>query len=584
MHDLAHWRQYLAKRFSLRSIVPGRIPQNFIDDLLNRVDIVDIIDSDLPLKKTGRDYQALCPFHSEKTPSFTVSQEKQFYHCFGCGAHGSALGFLMNHRGLSFVEAIEEAARTVGLEVPHEDGVHAPKIDYSPLYEMLERAQNFFVEQLKTHNDRNRAIDYLKSRGLSGGIAKRFGIGYAPDSWDGLMSALGTDEQAIQHLMQAGLIIENDQQRRYDRFRDRITFPIHDRRGRVVAFGGRVIEKGEPKYLNSPETPVFQKRRELYGLYQVKGSNEDISRILVVEGYMDVVALAQFGVTNAVASLGTATTTAQLETLFKVAPEVIFCYDGDGAGRRAAWRALDTALPLIQEGRQAGFIFIPEGDDPDSFVREHGPDVFTSREPIKPLSEFLIDELAKKTNLSSIDGRARFLDLAEPMVKKIPRGSFRQLLAQRIAEIVDLDPHALAPLAGGNRPHTRLARPTKRRGHPSMVEQALKRLLYNPKLANLVVDYKAISGLTDDHAALLAEVLELISRHPNLTTGALVEHYRNSSHYAILEQQLETPLELDDEANAIEFTQAIESLLRKTKPGAFERAKAEMRRRADEVD
>lgn len=564
--------------------MPGRIPQSFIDDLLNRVDIVDIIDSDLPLKKTGRDYQALCPFHSEKTPSFTVSQEKQFYHCFGCGAHGSALGFLMNHRGLSFVEAIEEAAHGVGLEVPHEDGVHAPKIDYSPLYEILERAQKFFVEQLKTHSDRNRAIDYLKSRGLSGGIAKRFGIGYAPDSWSGLMSALGTDDPAIERLIQAGLIIENDNQRRYDRFRDRITFPIHDRRGRVVAFGGRVIDKGEPKYLNSPETPVFQKRRELYGLYQVKDSSKDVSRILVVEGYMDVVALAQFAVTNAVASLGTATTTTQLETLFKVAPEVIFCYDGDGAGRRAAWRALDTVLPLIQEGRQAGFIFIPEGDDPDSFVRKHGPAVFTSRESIKPLSEFLIDELAKKSDLGSIDGRARFLDLAEPMVKKIPRGSFRQLLAQRIAEIVDLDPRALAPLAGGNRPHARLARRTQRRGHPSMVEQALKRLLYNPKLANLVVDYKSISGLPDDNAALLAELLELISNRPNLTTGALIEHYRNSSHSAILEQQLETPLELDDEANAIEFTQAIDSLLRKAKPGAFEQAQAEMRRRADEID
>ena len=563
--------------------MPGRIPQTFIDDLLNRVDIVDIIDSELPLKKTGRDYQALCPFHGEKTPSFTVSQEKQFYHCFGCGAHGSALGFLMNHRGLSFVEAIEEAASSVGLEVPREEGTQTPKIDYSPLYEILERAQKYFAEQLKTHSDRDRAVAYLKSRGLSGLIAKQFGIGFAPDSWDGLMSALGTDDQAVQRLIQAGLVIENDQKRRYDRFRDRITFPIHDRRGRVVAFGGRVIDKGEPKYLNSPETPVFQKRRELYGLYQARRSDQNVSRVLVVEGYMDVVALAQFTVNNAVASLGTATTTEQLETLFKTAPEVVFCYDGDAAGRRAAWRALETALPLIHDGRQAGFIFVPEGHDPDSFVREHGPEVFTGRDSIKPLSEFLLDELAKKTDLSSIDGRARFIDLAEPMVKKIPLGSFRQLLVQRIAEIADLDPHALAALAGGIRPQAQPARRAQRRGRPSMVKQALKRLLFDPKLANLVVDYAPIAGLPDENAGLLAELLELIGNRPNLTTGALVEHYRDTPHAAILEQQLENPLELDDEAHSIEFTQAIDALLRKAEPSAFERAQAELQRRADEA-
>lgn len=564
--------------------MPGRIPQTFIDDLLNRVDIVDIIDSELPLKKTGRDYQALCPFHGEKTPSFTVSQEKQFYHCFGCGAHGSALGFLMNHRGLSFVEAIEEAASSVGLEVPREDGPAIPKVDYSPLYGILERAQQFFVQQLKTHADRDRAVSYLKSRGLSGEIAKQFGIGFAPDSWDALIEALGQDDPAVQNLIQSGLVIENDQHRRYDRFRDRITFPIHDRRGRVVAFGGRVIGKGEPKYLNSPETPVFQKRRELYGLYQVIRSNQNVNRILVVEGYMDVVALAQFSVNNAVASLGTATTSEQLETLFKTSPEVVFCYDGDAAGRRAAWRALETTLPLIHDGRQAGFMFMPEGHDPDSFVRENGPTAFTGRGSIKPLSEFLLDELASKTDLSSIDGRARFIDLAKPMVKKIPPGSFRQLLVQRISEIAELDPRALADLSGGNRYQARPTRRTQRRGRRSLVEQALKRLLFDPKLANLVVDHRPLAGLPDENASLLAELLELIADRPNITTGALVEHYRDTTHTAILEQQLETPLELDDEAHSIEFKQAIDSLLRKAEPSTFERAQAEMQRRADEAD
>lgn len=564
--------------------MPGRIPQTFIDDLLNRVDIVDIIDAELPLKKTGRDYQALCPFHSEKTPSFTVSQEKQFYHCFGCGAHGSALGFLMNHRRLSFVEAIEEAARGVGLEVPHDAGTVTPKADHTPLYEILERAQQFFVQQLKTHSDRDRAVNYLKSRGLSGAIAKHFGIGFAIDSWDALINAIGIDDQTVQILVKAGLVIENDKNRRYDRFRDRITFPIYDRRGRVVAFGGRVIDKGEPKYLNSPETPVFQKRRELYGLYQLRKSDPNVERILVVEGYMDVVALAQFSVNNAVATLGTATTNEQLEILFRTAPEVIFCYDGDAAGRRAAWRALETTLPLIRDGRQAGFMFIPEDHDPDSFVREKGPAAFTSSDSVKPLSEFLLDGLGTKTNLNSIDGRARFIDLAKPMVKKIPTGSFRQLLIQRIAEIADVDPRSLADSSSGNRRRPQPTRRARRRGRPSMVEQALKRLLFDPKLATLVTKGTSIADLEDEHAGLLAELLELITNRPDITTGALVEHYRDTEHAAILEQQLETPLELDQDAHSIEFTQAIDALLRKTEPSAFERARLEMQRRADDPE
>lgn len=560
--------------------MPGRIPQTFIDDLLNRVDIVDIIDAELPLKKTGRDYQALCPFHNEKTPSFTVSQEKQFYHCFGCGAHGSALGFLMNHRGLSFVEAIEEAARGVGLEVPHDAGTIAPKADHAPLYEILERAQQFFVQQLKTHSDRDRAVSYLKSRGLSGAIAKHFGIGFAIGSWDALINAIGIDDQTVQILVKTGLVIENEKNQRYDRFRDRITFPIYDRRGRVVAFGGRVIDKGEPKYLNSPETPVFQKRRELYGLYQLRKSDPNVARIIVVEGYMDVVALAQFSVNNAVASLGTATTNEQLEILFRTVPEVIFCYDGDAAGRRAAWRALETTLPFIRDGRQAGFMFIPEGHDPDSFVREKGPTAFTSSDSVKPLSEFLLDELSAKTNLNSIDGRARFIDLAKPMVKKIPTGSFRQLLTQRIAEIADLDPRSLTDSSSGNRRHPQRTRRARRRGRPSMVEQALKRLLFDPKLATLVTNGRLIADLEDDHAALLAELLELITNRPDITTGALMEHYRDTEHAAILEQQLETPLELDQDAHSIEFKQTIDALLRKAEPSAFERARLEMQRRA----
>ena len=565
----------------------GRIPQAFIDDLLNRVDIVDIIDSDIPLKKTGRDYQALCPFHGEKTPSFTVSQEKQFYHCFGCGAHGSAIGFIMNHRGLSFVEAIEEAARSVGLEVPYEGGGEptAPKIDYSPIYAVLDEAQRYFSRQLRTHPDRDRAVNYLKSRGLSGVVAKRFGIGFAPNAWDDLSKALGPDEPSQQNLLTAGLIVENDKKRRYDRFRDRIMFPILDRRGRVVAFGGRVIDKGEPKYLNSPETPVFHKRGELYGLYQVRRSNKNIERIFVVEGYMDVVALGQFSVNNAVASLGTATTPEHLEMLFKTASEVVFCYDGDKAGRRAAWRALETSLPLIRDGRRAGFMFIPDGYDPDSFVREHGAQAFTQGERVKPLSEFLLDEIATKTNLNSIDGRARFVELAKPMVAKIPAGSFRQLLIQRIAEMADMDARGLSQSFDSSMRPTQSPRPKpeRRRNRPrSMVEKALKPLLFDPSLGLEVDNHEQIRALPDEYAALLADLLDFIKANQGVTTGAVVERYRDTPNEGLVADQMETPLILDSDAYAIEFNQAISSLVKKTEPTAYERAQAEMRRRADD--
>ncbi len=562
----------------------GRIPQTFIDDLLNRVDIVDIIDNDLPLKKTGRDYQALCPFHNEKTPSFTVSQEKQFYHCFGCGAHGSALVFLLNHRGLSFVEAVEEAARGVGLEVPNDGRTAAPKTDYSPLYEVLARTQQFFVQQLKDHPDRDRAVNYLKSRGLSGEVAKRFGIGFAPDSWDALIKAHRTDDQAQQNLAKAGLVIAKDNDKCYDRFRDRITFPIYDRRGRVVAFGGRIIDKGEPKYLNSPETAVFHKRRELYGLYQLRQFDSNVVRILVVEGYMDVIALAQYGVNNAVATLGTATTSEQLETLFRTAPEVIFCFDGDAAGGRAAWRALETALPLIRDGRRAGFIFIPQGHDPDSYVREIGPDVFTRTESIKPLSEFLLDKLAGKTNLGSIDGRARFTDLAKPMVVKIPPGSFRQLLIQRIAEIAQLDPLVLSNSYSNRRRPRAPARAQRRGGPPSIVNRAVKRLLFDPKLAAHVLDTQSIADLPEENVGLLADIVEFCRDHPHITTGTLVERYRGTEHEAVVAEQLETPLELDSEAESIEFLQAIDSLRRKAgHTSVLTRAEAEMRRRTEDT-
>lgn len=544
----------------------GKIPQQFIDDLLSRIDIVDVIEADLPLKKAGKDFQALCPFHGEKTPSFTISQEKQFYHCFGCGAHGSALGFVMNHRGLNFVEAVEDLAHSVGMQLPERDEKFTNTPDYTPLYSALEKTQTFFTQQLRNHPQKDRVVDYLKSRGLTGQIAKRFGIGYAPESWDALMTELAKANVDIKSMLDAGLIINKDGNRNYDRFRDRIMFPIHDRRGRVVAFGGRVIDKGEPKYLNSPETPVFQKRRELYGLYQIRQANPKTERILVVEGYMDVVALAQFGVDNAVATLGTATSTEQLEILFKATTEVVFCYDGDKAGMRAATRAMETVLPMIKNGRQAGFLFLPDGHDPDSFVREFGGEAFNDSARHKPLSEFLFDHVAEQTNLDTLDGRARFVELTKPLLEKIPNGPFREMMQTRSAEIGKIDPsHVISKAAPAAAPErTKPRRPSgQNRARQSNVRQALKRILLLPGLAQDCVDISLLRHSAEPGVPLLCEIIDQAKASPNINTGTLLEQYRGGQYERALAELLDTPLELDDTSEGVTFHAAIEKLIAK---------------------
>ncbi|MEW8281341.1 MAG: DNA primase, partial [Candidatus Thiodiazotropha taylori] len=345
----------------------GKIPTHFIDQLLNRVDIVDVINRRVTLKKAGKEFQACCPFHDEKTPSFTVSPSKQFYHCFGCGAHGSAIGFLMEYDNLGFVEAVEELAQSAGLEVPREGG-NEQGPDLRPLYELMEKTARFYQHQLKHHAESPAAVDYLKSRGMSGQIAASYGIGFAPPGWDNLTGTLGSDKASLERLNKCGLLSESNG-KQYDRFRNRIIFPIRDPRGRTIGFGGRVLGDDKPKYLNSPETPLFHKGRELYGLYEARQANREISNLLVVEGYMDVVALAQHNIQNAVATLGTATTHEHLELIFRNCPEVIFCFDGDRAGRDAAWKALNTSLPLMRDGREVRFLFLPQGEDPDTQVR-----------------------------------------------------------------------------------------------------------------------------------------------------------------------------------------------------------------------
>ncbi len=431
----------------------GRIPQDFIDDLLNRTDIADVVEERISLKRTGRNYSGLCPFHKEKSPSFSVNPEKQFYYCFGCGAGGNAIGFIMDYDRIDFPQAVDTLARRLGLEIPREAGGQSPlpqKLKDS--YELLSRATEFYQQQLRHHPERDKAVTYLKGRGLSGQIAKRFQIGYAPPGWDNLISHLQNhaDSPPSREAMdEAGLVIlKPDEGKCYDRFRDRIMFPIIDMRGRAIAFGGRVLSDEKPKYLNSPETDTFHKNRELYGLYQARQANRELSRILIVEGYMDVVALAQYGISNAVATLGTATSEHHLSRLFKLVPEVVFCFDGDSAGRKAALRALEAALPIMEDGRQARFLFLPEGEDPDSLVRQEGREQFDQRiNQAKPLSDFFFDSQSETLDLSSGEGRARLGSLTMPLIEKIPGQIFQQLMKQQLSAITGLSSEFLSQIS-----------------------------------------------------------------------------------------------------------------------------------------
>ena len=427
----------------------GLIPQSFIDDLLNRTDIVEVVSSRIQLKKTGKNYSACCPFHKEKTPSFTVSPDKQFYYCFGCGAGGNALGFVMDHDQMEFPEAVEELARRAGMEVPREEREQrsiSRQSSHSPLYELLKAAAEFYRQALRHHPQRRAAVDYLKGRGLSGEIARDFGLGFAPPGWDNLLKHLANDELQQKALIDAGLLVENpDSGKRYDRFRDRIMFPIHDSRGRVIAFGGRVLGDDKPKYLNSPETLIFHKGQELYGLYEARKHNRDLHEVMVVEGYMDVIALAQSGLRNAVATLGTATSEEHLKRLFRQVPSVLFCFDGDQAGRNAAWRALEATLPNLQDGRRARFLFLPDGEDPDSLVRQEGTEAFQARlqQHAQPLADYFFQQLGEEADPSSLEGKAHLVTLAAPLIEKIPGNNLRTLMQQRLTQITGLDANAL---------------------------------------------------------------------------------------------------------------------------------------------
>jgi DNA primase len=546
----------------------GHIPRSFIDDLLARLDIVDIIDARVKLKKKGKNYGACCPFHNEKTPSFSVSQEKQFYHCFGCGVHGNAIDFMMEYERLEFVEAIEELASFLGLDVPREQRQggsfqsNQPKANSEQkrnLYDLMGSIAQFYRDQLKQPKSKV-AIDYLKDRGLSGQIVQKFGIGYVADEWDLVRKNFGQTPQTQEMLVSGGMLIENDKGNRYDRFRGRVMFPIRDRRGRVIGFGGRVLGDGTPKYLNSPETPIFHKGKELYGLYEVMQAYREPPKVLVVEGYMDVVALAQYGVDYSVASLGTSTTGDHIQLLFRQTNTVVCCYDGDRAGKEAAWRALENALQYLKTGNTLKFLFLPDGEDPDSYVRKHGKEAFEQQiEQATPLSSYLFDNLIEihQLNLGSNEGKSALRAHASALIDKIPDPYFQELLEKLLDERTGFDNRLRQPRKKQNesrpQPHKEIKRTPMR--------EVIALLIQNPSYAQMVPDLSSVRELTVPGLSLFVEVLEYCHQHPNITTGQLIEHWRNSSHEALLSRLAGWEIPLDEDNEQDIFLDSLDKIL-----------------------
>ncbi|EHU5192791.1 DNA primase [Vibrio parahaemolyticus] len=547
----------------------GHIPRSFIDDLLARLDIVDIIDARVKLKKKGKNYGACCPFHNEKTPSFSVSQEKQFYHCFGCGAHGNAIDFMMEFERLEFVEAIEELASYLGLDVPREQrsggsgqfksGPQASSSEKRSLYDLMGSIAHFYRNQLKQPSSKV-AIEYLKDRGLSSEIVQKFGIGYVADEWDLVRKNFGQNKDNQDMLVTGGMLIENDKGNRYDRFRGRIMFPIRDRRGRVIGFGGRVLGEGTPKYLNSPETPIFHKGKELYGLYEVLQAHREPAQILVVEGYMDVVALAQYGVDYSVASLGTSTTGDHIQMLFRQTNTVVCCYDGDRAGKEAAWRALENALQFLKTGNTLKFLFLPDGEDPDSYVRKYGKAAFEQQiEQATPLSSYLFDNLIElhQINLGNNEGKSALRAYASALIDKIPDPYFQELLEKLLDERTGFDNRLRQPRKKISetrpQPHKEIKRTPMR--------EVIALLIQNPSYAQMVPDLSSVRDLSIPGLSLFADVLDKCQAHPHINTGQLLEHWRNSQNEALLSRLASWDIPLDEDNQEEIFLDSLDKII-----------------------
>jgi len=571
----------------------GRIPQPFIDEVVARSDIVEIIGARVPLKKAGREFKACCPFHNEKTPSFWVSPDKQFYHCFGCGAHGTVIGFLMQYEKMEFFDAVADLAQRAGLEMPRET-LRTGETGSADLHQVMARVARFFEQNLA---DNDRARRYVSARGIDAEISAKFALGYAPDSWDALLNRFGTGDEERGEILRLGLIIERDTRGGeraagfYDRFRDRLMFPIRDPRGRVIGFGGRIIDQGEPKYLNSPETPLFHKGRELYGLYEARQARADFTRLMIVEGYMDVVRLHQAGITYAVATLGTATTQEHLNKIFRLTSEVVFCFDGDRAGRQAAWRALENSLPHARDGRELKFMFLPDGHDPDTLVAEEGSEAFENRlNTALPLSEYLIQQLMVDVDLTHVDGRAKLKALAAPLFARMPEGIYREMLADRLAARVGMPAAALKRsfvTGEAKRPLDDRPEPIARHhgrisvGRGNLLTQAITLVLHHPAAAAAVRDPEALGRLDKPGVGVLKELLAQAAAASSPSTAMLLERWRDLPEYGRLaELAMAEPLVAEPESAVKELQMAVERLLEEFGPG---RRMDELLRKAEEL-
>lgn len=573
----------------------GRIAQSFLDELLARVDIVDVIDRRVKLKKTGKNYSARCPFHDEKTPSFSVNPDKQFYYCFGCGAGGNAVGFVMDYDNVDFPQAVETLASNAGLTVQREQSGTQPSPQRQQrqrdLYDLMEQIAQHYQQALRQHVERKQVITYLKQRGLSGEIAKDFGLGFAPPGWDNLLTRFAKDDNSQQQLLQTGMLVENESGRIYDRFRNRAMFPIRDQRGRVIAFGGRVLGNDKPKYLNSPETDIFHKGRELYGLYEARQHHRKLEQILVVEGYMDVIALAQHGIHYAVATLGTATSETHLERIYRLCSDIVFCFDGDQAGRKAAIRAMETALPSLKDGRRVRFLFLPDGDDPDTLVRRQGADHLEHliRHAL-PLEEYLFEVAGTGIDTESMEGRARLSQQALPLLHQLPQGVYRQLmfnaLAQRtglssaelqaavpqqpskaVAETSLSDPDQGRDTAGEG-PRQRSARPPSLLGD-NLAQSAIALLLHQPNLARQSLPALPDS-LSGDSVTLLREVIAQLKQHPNTSTALLMGHWYGTPEGELLVQLAAEERLIPDAGIGNQLVDTLEKLARQTQRASLD--------------
>ena len=546
----------------------GKIPQNFIDELLTRTDIIDVIDAYVPLKKAGKNHKACCPFHEEKTPSFNVNQDKQFYYCFGCTASGTAITFLMEHLRIGFVEAIEDLASRAGMEIPREAYNSGDSSSVSnKLYELLESITEYYTNELKNNKNTNNIINYIKKRNINNETRVEFELGFAPPGWDNLVSNFGKSKETIKLLVDAGVIIKNDRGSYYDRFRNRLIFPIRDQRGRVIGFGGRVLGDETPKYLNSPETQIFQKGRELYGLFQARKASRDLKDIYIVEGYMDVIALAQFGIKNVVATLGTAATFEHIGKLFRITNKLIFCFDGDKAGEKAAWRALENSLSLLKNGRQVYFIFLPNNEDPDTFVNKNGKNAFINTEMLTPLSDFLFNSISHNINLEILEGRSEMINKTLPYLAKLPLDPYKDIIVKELSKITgyevnDIQKQLSIPEKSDLKKLKNSNKKVENNRGIEKIRWLIRCLLHQPSLALNVESTESLLALESSGIDFLCELIQLIKKNPNITLGGILENWRDSK----FEKRLCELASEEDEFNEIGvtnevFTDAISGLI-----------------------